>query len=626
MSDPTPGAAGYDVILEANVRVPMRDGLTLAADVYRPARNGVPIASRFPVLLERTPYGKHLPSRSERSVAEPEPAKSRAEVAAMFVQHGYVVVYQDCRGRYESEGRFRKYIDDARDGVDTCVWLLQQAWCNGQIGTMGLSYAAHTQAALASLGAPGVRAMILDSGGFANAYQGGIRRGGAFELKQVTWAYRNSFDSPTIQNNPRLRAELEAVDLRDWFTRMPWRRGYSPLSRVPAYEDYLFEQWERGVFDEYWQQPGLYAQGFHDRFPDCPQIHMSSWYDPYSRTAIENYLGLSARKRGPIHLILGPWTHGDRSLTYAGEVDFGPAATLDNNLASDWWQMRRHFFDRWLRGQIDGADESKTMPPVQIFVMGGGSGRRNEAGRVEHGGQWREARTWPLPETRFTPFYLHRDGGLRTTSPSRAAAPLGFRYDPRRPVPTIGGAVTSGAPLMLGGPFDQREGPAVFGAVPPYRALAERGDVLVFQTEVLSEPLEVTGPIVARLWVASDCPDTDITAKLIDVYPPTPDDPQGFAMNLCDGILRLRYRDSWTEPRFMSADQIYPVEVVLLPTSNLFQAGHRLRLDISSSNFPQFDLNFNTGEPEGAATHVRVAHNRIFVDAEHPSHVLLPLI
>src|SRR4029450_350422 len=321
----------YEVLVERDVKVTMRDGIKLACDVYRPARAGQTAPGTFAVILERTPYGKGNTSRSEVSRRHPEQAKSRAEVAAFFVQHGYVVIYQDCRGRYGSEGVFQKYLDEAADGYDTCAWIVQQPWCNGRIGTMGLSYAAHTQVALASLNPPGLAAMFVDSGGFSNAYQSGIRQGGAFELRQATWAYNNALRSPSLLAEPQRQAALAAVDLRQWFATMPWRRGHSPVTAAPEYEDYLFEQWTHGTFDNYWAQPGLYAAGWYEQSADVPQVHMSAWYDPYVRTATENYQGLVTRKRGPVRLILGSWTHGNRSTRYAGDVDFGPAATLDRS-------------------------------------------------------------------------------------------------------------------------------------------------------------------------------------------------------------------------------------------------------------------------------------------------------
>jgi putative CocE/NonD family hydrolase len=615
-------AEEYEVSVLRDQKVRMRDGVHLVADVYLPARAGKPVAGRFPVILERTPYGKTIASRSERTPDDPQP-KSRAEVAEFFVRHGYVVIYQDCRGRYGSEGKFVKYLADGNDGYDTCTWIIAQPWSNGRIGTMGLSYAAHTQGALGSAGAPGVKAMFLDSGGFANAYQGGIRQGGAFELKQATWAFSEAAESPQIQSDAKKLAEYKAIDIKRWFARLPWHRGDSPLALAPDYEDYLFEQWQHGNFDAYWKQLGIYAEGFYDRYCDAAMVHMSSWFDPYPRTATQNYLGLKKRKRGPVRLILGPWTHGDRQLTYAGDVDFGAKATLDGHLAADFLSLRLRWFDRWLKSAQNGVDAEA---PVRIFVMGGGDGRKNAAGRMQHGGRWREERDWPLPGTRLSPYYLHADGGLNETPPTDGAAHREYRYDPKHPVPTIGGTVTSGKPVMVGGAFDQREAPQFFGSTAPYRALAERTDVLVFQTAPLREDLEVTGPLVFELWVSSDCPDTDFTAKLVDVHPPNEDYPDGYAMNLSDGILRVRYRDSWEKPALMKAGEVYKIRIEAFPTSNLFQRGHRLRVDISSSNFPHFDANPNSGEAEGFADHPRIATNRLYLDRTRPSHVLLPII
>jgi uncharacterized protein len=609
-----------DYRLMSDVMVAMRDGVHLATDVYLPVTPAP--GSRFPVILERTPYNKTAPSRSERTPANPTPL-GRAAVAAFFTRRGYAVVYQDCRGRYKSEGEFVKYLSDGNDGYDTCAWIMKQPWCNGKIATMGLSYAAHTQGALGSAGAPGVVAMFLDSGGFSNAYQDGIRQGGAFELKQATWAFNQALESPELQKDPAKLAAMKAIDIKDWFRRMPWRRGNSPVSLAPDYESYLFEQWEHGDFDGYWKQLGIYGEGFYDRYVDAAMVHMSSWYDAYTRTATDNYIGLSKRKRGPVRLIMGPWTHGDRQLTYVGDVDFGPNATVDGNLATDFLTLRLRWFDRWVKGVENGVDAE---PAVRIFVMGGGTGRRNSAGRLDHGGRWRSERDWPIPDTDWTPYYCGRDGSLSTAKPNDGEAYREYRFDPAHPVPTIGGTVTSGQPVMVGGAFDQREGPRFFGSAEPYRPLAERPDVLVFQTPPLARAVEVTGPIEARLWIASDCPDTDFTIKLVDVYPPNADYADGFAMNVADGILRVRYRDSWEHPTLMTPGTVYAIRVTAFPTSNLFAQGHRIRLDISSSNFPHFDVNPNTGEPEARATSSRIATNRVYLDATRPSHVILPVI
>lgn len=607
-------------VMLGNLMVPLRDGVTLATDVYFPidAAYDAPL----PVVFERTPYGKHLPSRSELSVAEPN-VKSRAEVALHFVRQGYIVVFQDCRGCYASGGVFSKYVNEARDGFDTCAWIVDQPWSNGRIGTMGLSYAAHTQAALASLGAPGVVAMFLDSGGFSNAYQGGIRQGGAFEMKQATWALYRALELALARGDDAGAARLRQVDMRDWMARSTeWSIGNSPLSAAPDYEAYFFEQWAHGRFDDYWRQPGLYAAGYYDAFPNAATVLMSSWYDPYSRTASENYAGLRAVKTAPVHLILGPWTHGNRSFTYAANADFGPSSTLDAYLGASFLELRRQWFDQHLK-QLPAA--APVLPPVSIFVMGGGSGRRNGDGRIEHGGAWRAEQGWPIPGTRAGQFFLHADGALRPEPAPVQERSLDYRYDPQRPVPTIGGAVTSGEPFMFAGVFDQRESSAAFGAAEPYRSMAERDDVLVFESPVLEADVEVSGAVHAQLWVASDCVDTDFTFKLIDVYPPSQDYPQGYALNLTDGIVRARYRDSWEQPTPLIPGQCYALRIDAFPISNLFVRGHRIRIDISSSNYPRFDCNPNTGEADGASTRTKVATNRIFMDRQRPSHVVLPL-
>ena len=608
--------------LTSDVMVRMRDGVHLATDVYRPMRGGSPLPGPYPVILERTPYGKTVVSRSELTAQDPV-AKSRAEVARYFVSRGYIVIYQDCRGRYRSEGEFVKYLSDGLDGYDTCDWIVHQPFSNGKIGTMGLSYAAHTQGALACAGAPGIAAMFLDSGGFANAYQDGIRQGGAFELKQVTWAYRAALESPAVIGDPLRLKAMREIDIRDWFARMPWKRGQTPLSLAPEYESYVYDQWQRGTFDSFWKQLGIYAEGFYDRFCDAPMVFMSSWFDPYPRSATDNYTALSRLKKGPVRLILGPWTHGDRSLTYAGDVDFGAAATVDGNLAEDFLALRLRWFDRWLKGIENGVGSE---PAVRMFVMGGGSGRRNAAGRMEHGGRWQSAADWPPPALEHTPYYLHADGLLSRQPPTAEDAHIAYDFDPSRPVPSIGGTITSGEPVMRGGAYDQREGPRFFGSREPYLPLAARSDVLVFETEPLAADLEVTGPLVAWLWIASSCPDTDFTVKLIDVYPPNEDYPEGFAMNLTDGILRVRYRRSWERPELLHAGEIAAVKVEAFPTSNLFQRGHKIRIDVSSSNFPHFDVNPNTGAPDGTGLTRNIARNTLFLDKRRASHVVLPIV
>lgn len=605
------------MFIERNSMIAMRDGIHLATDIFRPDGNGP-----FPVLMERTPYGKHLPSRSEITLAEPDEPKSREEFARPFVEDGYAVVFQDKRGRYNSEGRYKKYLGDAEDGYDTCAWLVAQDWCNGKIGTFGLSYSAHTQAALASLNAPGLAAMWLDCGGFSNAFQGGIRQGGAFELKQATWAYKQARLSPEAAADPVLAAALAGEDIRAWFTRMPWQQGHSPLRHHPDYEAYMFEQWAAVTDGPFWRQAGICAEAFWPDFANVPQVHMSGWYDPYTRTATDNYLGLKAAGKGPLRLILGPWTHGDRTLTYSGDAEFGPDAALDSVYGMDFLHIRKRWFDCWMKGEANGvADE----PPVRVFVMGGGSGRKNAAGRLEHGGQWIEASDWPLPEAVPTAFYLYGNGGLSADAAAAEAA-ITYISDPKNPVPTIGGAFSSGEPVMSAGGYDQVEGPRFFGCQEPFLPLASRPDVCVFQTGPLAEDTAVAGPVVARIWVRSDAPDTDLHVKLVDVYPASTDFPQGFALNLTHGILRLSFRDSWTERSMLEPGKAYQVEVRCFPTANLFKAGHRIRLDVQSSNFPLVDVNPQTGEDPVHARDWRLARNTLLMGGAYQSHVELPLL
>lgn len=610
------------VHVDRDVMVTMRDGVRLATDLYRPAKaDGSPVDGPLPVILERTPYGKGERSRSEIEVGMSRP-RNRSEVAGHFVRHGYAVVYQDCRGRFGSEGQFTKYLSEGEDGYDTALWIKDQAWCDGRIGTMGLSYAAHTQAALACLDPAGLACMVIDSGGFSNAHQCGIRQGGAFEMKQVTWAFNQAKESPEAKADPVIAAALAAEDLHAWFRAMPWKPGHSPVRWVPEYEQYLFEQWTEGSFGPYWQKLGIYAQGWYDRFAKVPIVLMSSWYDAYVRTTFENYAAFSKPGRPPVRLIMGPWLHGNRNTTFVGDVEFGTAATLDGNVAENWLDLRRRWFDRWLKDVPEAQDD----PAVRLFLMGGGSGRRTEAGRLDHGGRWIESAAWPLPGTEFRTLHLHGDGRLDAGEQAADAPPLSYDYDPSDPVPTIGGALTSGQPIFEGGAFDQVEDPRFFGAERTGLPLAARSDVLVFQSEPLPEDMAVIGPITVTLWIASDCLDTDFTAKLVDVHPANADYPRGFAMNLTDGILRCRYRDSWETPTMMEPGRPYEITIEPFATANLFKAGHRIRLDVSSSNFPKYDLNTNTGEAEGMARRRRIAVNTVFVDRTRPSRLVLPIV
>ena len=599
----------HKVHTESGVMVAMRDGVRLACDVYRPAKAGVPLDGAYPVLLQRTPYSK----TREDLVLE----------ALFFTSRGYVTVLQDCRARYESEGEFTKYTGEGADGYDTMAWLAQQSWHGGKVGTYGLSYSAHTQAATACLNPPNLGCMWLDSGGFSNAFLNACRNGGAFELRQLTWAYKEAVESREAYADALVGEAIRSQNIFDWFKRLPWKKGHSPLQWTPDYEDYLLNIWARENFDDYWKQIGLCAEEYYDVFSDVPQVHMSAWYDPYSRTATDNYVALSGAKKGPVSLLMGPWTHGQRAVTHSGNVDLGRSAIIDGNLAEDFNHLRLKFFDRWLKHIDNGLDDE---PLVRLFVMGGGSGRKNSQQRLDHGGQWRSEQEWPLSRALKTPFYLQPGGGLAPERPQGSNPPDKYLFDPEHPVPTVGGNISSGQPVMAAGGFDQRESEEFFGSEQPYLPLASRPDVLVFQTVPLVEDVEVTGPVTVQLWISSSAVDTDFTAKLIDVYPPSPDYPEGYALNLTDGILRVKFRNSWEKTELMTPGEVYQVEVGLLPISNLFVKGHRIRLGISSSNFPRFDVNGNTGENPGTSPVRITALNSVYHDENRASHVLLPVI
>jgi hypothetical protein len=627
-----PSRPEFDVHLETDVMVPMRDGVRLATDVYRPARGGRPLTEPRPVLLHRTPYDK----------AETEATLGQGR---WFASRGYVFVNQDCRGCFASEGEVNFLVPEAEDGADTLAWIGRQPWANGQVGSLGTSWSGWTQTAMAALGPPGLAAMVPNMSG-ADAHESSVRQGGALELRFLAWAFWHSAYNrqAALTTRPFVTPALNlgAPPFSDWLERMPLRRGQTQLALVPPYERWALEILTRADYDDYWTHPSLNPRLHWDRFPDVPILFVGGWYDSYTRATFQNFAGLAARKRGPIRALVGPWTHGARTveLSHAGDVEFGPEAALPS-----FDELHLAWFDRWLRGVDTGLDHA---PPLRIFVMGGGSGRRSGAGRLVHGGRWRDEREWPLARTRYTDYYLHEDGGLRPAPPAAAASSTTYRFDPARPVPSIGGNVSSlrdvlplprgmadpayagrgerTRDIMRPGGFDQREGPEFFGCRPPYLPLGSRPDVLVFETEPLAEPVEVTGPVEVVLWVATSALDTDFTAKLIDVYPPSPWYPLGYALNLTDGIQRLRYRRSRERGEPARPGEAMQITITCYPTSNLFMPGHRIRLDISSSNFPRFDVNPNTGEPLGRERRRVVADNTVFHERGQASRVVLPII
>jgi uncharacterized protein len=605
----------YEVAAFTNIMVPMRDGVKLATDVYRPARNGAPADGKFPTLLLRTPYNK-----TERAAFPGDFA-----TAQFFVPRGYVVVVQDVRGRYRSEGHWRPLKDDPNDGFDTAQWIGAQPWSDGGIGTMGSSYEGGTQHALAIANAPHIKAMI-PMFSMSNFGRYGIRHNGAFELRWMNWVMTLGDGAGNPNPTAAYRAAADPasapalVDLASHVTEylraLPLRPGTTPLKFAPDYEKWLIEAMSHGDNDEFWKDHGASVVDHLSEYKDIPVFHMTGWYDSWGlQVANLNYPELRKNKKSLQRLIVGPWMHSSPNVSYAGEAQFTPDAALSFNA----WQLR--WFDHWLKGIDNGVDRE---PPVRIYVMGGGDAHKTPEGRVFVGGHWRDEQEWPLARAVATPFYLHAAGLLATDKPPDHA-PVTYAFDPRNPVPTLGGNISSFGALVWQGAVDQRCRPN-FWLCSDSKPLSARNDILVFQTPPLDNDVEVTGPLVVKLWASSDSPDTDFTAKLIDVYPPSADFPAGVDLNIADSIVRARYRNSLSKAEPLAPGQPYEFTIEMYPTSLAFKRGHRIRLDVSSSNFPRFDVNPNTGEPLNDNRRWRVAENSVYFDPAHPSRIVLPVI
>ena len=635
---------------QLNLPVPMRDGVTLYADLYRPDDAPGP----FPVLLQRTPYDKSQ-------------GRAGALDALRAASHGYAVVIQDTRGRYASEGDFYPFLNETDDGYDTIQWCAAQPWASGKVGMFGRSYVGATQW-LAAIANPPALAAIAPGITASDYYEGWTYQGGA-----LAWGFALSWTMRQLT-----MANLDAIGRRhplpdgirqtllDAFNRLDDTFRQQPIVDLPHLQPplagYLYDWIRHSANDDYWRRWRI-----EEHYPHIttPALHLGGWHDIFLLGTLRNYIGMTAQAadaaaRRAQRLIVGPWHHGPFGET-SGDYFFGLAAA---GAAIDTEAIQLRWFDRWLKDQPNAAAAD---PPVRIFIMGIN--------------QWRDETEWPLARARYADYYLHSaghantaagDGILSPDAPADTEPPDVFLYDPRNPVPTRGGALCCGPTFVPGGAYDQQD-------------IETRPDVLCYTTPPLPADLEVTGPLTVTIYAATTAADTDFTAKLVDVAPcgntpcgnapggnvpgtdapggNTPDGnapgtdapggntpgadtpgadapggntpgavynnnnaPCGNARSLTDGIIRARYRSGTDAPRPITPGEVTEYTIDLVATSNVFLAGHRIRLEISSSNFPRFDRNFNTAADPWAAAESVPALQTIHHSPRHPSRIRLPII
>jgi len=589
----------YDALkVSTDLMIPTRDGKRMATDVYRPARYGVPVTQPLPVLLNRTPYNK----------------AALAELAVWYAERGYVVALQDTRGRYKSEGAFSKVQPaDATDGYDVIEWLAKQPYANGVVGMWGTSFSAHTEAGAAQYNPPSLKSMVLNMGGLANGWDHGVRYRGTYEMgRQLTWAWSQLLADA---RSPDVQALLTKEKVEDWYSVQPMRRGLNPLSVNPQYEGWYFDFFEHADYDAFWKDPMLAWDEHYGETSDIPMLHVGGWYDIFTAGTFKNFTELRKLKKTPQRIVVGPWTHGGNNRSFAGDVAYGDSAAIPDFLTD----FHLRWFDHHLKGVANGIEKDSA---VRLFVMGTGDGRKDANGRLQHGGYWRTSNAWPVTNTRMVPYYFQADGSLRATKPKALHSKTTYTFDPRHPVPTVGGGSSA---RLKDGAYDQREDPRFPPSQAPWLPLRSRADVVVFQTEPLTADMTVIGPITVTLFASVTTVDADFTAKLVDVYPSSTDWPGGFDLNLTDAIVRGRYRATRDHAVMLQPGRVYEFTIDPFPTANVFKKGHRIRVDISSSNFPRFDVNPNTGEPLGKNRRLVTTDISIQHSATYPSHIVLPL-
>ena len=534
----------------------MRDGVHLATDLYIPVQQGQRGAERFPAVLLRTPYNK---------------AAWGTGIVRFFAEHGYLSATQDCRGRFQSEGKFFPFVDDPQDGGDTIAWLAQHPRCNGKVAMHGASYMAWVQFHAATQN-PAALATMIPLHGPTNAYHYSLRSGGALHLGLLRWILSVAATSQEAARDPEAARAIGAMmgpkSFLEWAAQIPWQRGRTPLARLPQYEDAAFQLYfENNDYTAFWRQPGLAMDEYFRSFPDMPILWVTSWFDWYPRTISDGYQAMVKLGRRNQYLCIGPWTHNNFNST-VGDVNFG---NQGGRIASydDFLRLELAWFDRWMKGRQD-VDLG---PPVRVFMMGGGDGHRAANGRLNHGGRWLDADCWPPKGSQPTPYYLHEGGRLSPQKPAQAQSSRTYRYDPRNTVSSNGRCIIAYGPAAgLGfggmGPRDQIELETLPGHGTPGKPIAQRADVPVYQTAPLAADVCIAGNIMVQLHVASDAPDTDFFVKLLDVHAPSEDYPAGYAFPVSEGILRARYRDSFEKPELMKPGENYLLRFPLEPSAN----------------------------------------------------------
>ena len=560
-----------DLRIMRHQAVPMQDGVNLFADIYLPAE-----AAKYPTIVVRTPYGVQRPGMHETMVS--------------LARHGYAVVLADVRGRYESEGIWDPFRDEAKDGYDIIEWAAIQPFSNGKVGLQGGSYLGHNQWAAASQKPPHLE-VIVPRVASTNIYANWLTMGGAFRLSfNFGWgAVRMPYKIMLPQFWHQMDFMPENLKYENLLMHLPLvdMDEHGSHEAIKHYRDWLKHQ----SYDDYWK-----SISDEERFDQIsvPAYTMGGWFDIFVQGTVNGFVGMrnhgaTPEARREARMMIGPWGHGV-SQSFGG-WDFGPGAVRDATL------RERQFYDYHLKGISSTLNEEK---PVQIFYMGAN--------------QWRGEDNWPIPGTEYREVYLtsdghansvRGDGALSFDQPNSAKSDV-YLYDPKQPVPTTGGNNCCGTPT-LSGPRDQRP-------------LERREDVLVYTSDVLQEAITIAGNIKMKLYAATDGKDTDWMIKLVDVQP------DGYAFPVSEGILRARFREGTDHMKLLEKDEVYAYDIEMMPTANVFMPGHRIRIDITSSNFPQFDRNPNTGDDLGVSADVRIAKQTIHHGGERLSHVLLPTV